>query len=216
MASPPSPKKAKRRSWLRFSLRTFLILFTALGIWLGRTVNGVVNMRRSAGFVSEIGGEVYYHYELGPAERAKIRKQNQRRRFQGLPPIVVAAPEPAAPEWLRNLVGIDYFREVAEIQLSRSEVADNDLTRLRPFRRLKTLSFVNRKITDAGLEALPHFPQLETLRLQGTEITDAGLGHLAKFTSLEMLNVKGTVVTLEAINELQKQLPGTEILHSTK
>lgn len=214
MAFPPAQKQ-DRRCWLRFRLRTLLGLLTVFGIWLGTTVNGVVNMRRAAGFVLDLGGEVYYHHEPSSGERWKIQRQNAHRKFQGLPPIVPAT-DPPGPALLHAVVGVDYFRNVSEVQLSKSNVTDQDLGRLRPFRRLKVLSLANRNITDTGLGLLPVFPQLKTLRIQGTQITDDGLGHLAKFTSLEQLDLRGTAVTAAAIEELQEHLPGTEIIQNRK
>ena len=57
MTTPTSAKD--RRRWLRFSLRTLLVLMTVLGValgWLGVQVNRVRKQRDAVAWVQQVGG----------------------------------------------------------------------------------------------------------------------------------------------------------------
>src|SRR5262245_19997517 len=72
---------AKRR-WLRFSLRTMLLLITALCIWLGYQVNAARRQREALAAIARAGGTVYFdrrtppdwlHQFLGDDSRTAIK-----------------------------------------------------------------------------------------------------------------------------------------------
>ena len=54
-----------RPRWLRFSLRTLLVVVTVLGVWLGVQVNPVRKQRNAVAWIQEVGGTVTYDYEIG-------------------------------------------------------------------------------------------------------------------------------------------------------
>jgi len=63
MATEPSKPKRKRR-WLRYSLRTFLVVLTVFCVWLGALVYRVNKQREAVQWVKDHGGEVYYEFEV--------------------------------------------------------------------------------------------------------------------------------------------------------
>lgn len=210
--SPKLPLQWLRRRVLRFSLRTMLVLLTIVSIWLGTSVNNVVNTRRALAFVAELNGKVYFRHQPNAQERIRINRENRSRRFTGLP-LLPMDREPG-PKWLRNVLGDDYFRLVSEVQLSGTTIADEDLPRLEYLKDLRVLALAQTEIGDDGLAALPPFPQMHALRLQGTKVTDKGLRHLASRASLKHVDLSGSGVTAEGIEELQRQRPDLKIAHS--
>ena len=97
--------KSERR-FLRFSVRTLLIVLTILCIWLGWKVERARRQREAVAFVHEMGGSVNYDYEV-----------DNDGRF---------APnaEPPGPKWLRRQLGVDFFDDVILARLVEAEVSD--------------------------------------------------------------------------------------------
>ncbi len=56
----PPPKKR----WLRFSLRTMLMLMTILCVWLGFKVHRAERQKAAIAWVESVGGAVSYDYEF--------------------------------------------------------------------------------------------------------------------------------------------------------
>jgi Leucine-rich repeat (LRR) protein len=77
------------------------------------------------------------------------------------------------------VLGDDFFTNVTELDLSRTEIADEGLTHLEWLPRLRSLS-LGERVTDAGVQYLERLPQLRTLKLARTQITDAGIQRLQK------------------------------------
>ncbi len=69
---------------------------------------------------------------------------------------------------------------VAEINLNRSKITDDQLKLVAGFGHLTDLSLEQTKIGDAGLAHLTDLAKLEWLNLFGTQVGDTGLVHLAK------------------------------------
>ncbi|MCH7726300.1 MAG: hypothetical protein IH991_07455 [Planctomycetes bacterium] len=56
---PPKPK----RRWLRYSLRTFVVVLTVFGVWLGLLVHRVNKQKEAVAWVRDHGGAVRYDFE---------------------------------------------------------------------------------------------------------------------------------------------------------
>jgi hypothetical protein len=53
----------------------------------------------------------------------------------------------AAPDWLRNLLGEDFFDEVIELDFNYGHVNDEGLAHVKEFRRLRWISLFNSHVT---------------------------------------------------------------------
>lgn len=90
----PSGVVSRRRNWLSFSLRTFLLVNLFMGVCLGVVGIIVLRARRQREAVDEVqrlGGTVMYdHHEVDPRMWSTVGK-------------------PPGPKWLRRLLGPEYF-----------------------------------------------------------------------------------------------------------
>ena len=53
----------KSRRWFRFTLRTFFVLWTLCGVWLGLQVKWISDRHEAATCRDEIGGSRFYRYQ---------------------------------------------------------------------------------------------------------------------------------------------------------
>jgi Leucine-rich repeat (LRR) protein len=101
------------------------------------------------------------------------------------------------PERVRTLDAVD---------LSYTQVVDDDLAGLRPAAGLKALSLDSAdRIGDAGLAHLAGLP-LRSLDLRNTQVSDAGLPELLQLPDLAELSLQHTAVT-DAGMAIVRQLP---------
>src|SRR5262245_17156491 len=90
MNAPPSTTNQistiSRRRFLTFSVRTLVLVTAAIAVWLGMLVRNAEKQRRAVARLQELGASVRYDYQ-----DANIKAS------------------PPGPNWLRNLIGDDYF-----------------------------------------------------------------------------------------------------------
>ena len=220
MEAEPSkavPPKRKRR-WFQFSLRTLLI-FTAIAAvavgWLGKRMEQKRNEREAMEALVKLGCYVEYDYEMEDPNA-----------------------KPPGPDWLRDVLGENFFSEVVCVSVMRRPpiLSDSGLVNLKGLTQLQTLdlngtkvtdaglmhviglprldflSLANTAVSDAGLPQLNGLPRLQTLNLTGTQVTDAGLARLNGLTKLQMLELHATNVTDAGVEDLQKALPNCKII----
>ncbi len=165
-----------RRRFFRYSLRTLLVVVTVFCVFLGTIglqIKRAREQRLSVEAILELGGFVSYAHE-----------RNQS--------------DPPGPEWLRWLIGDEYFVSVVAVGFrgGRSplpgiidyapgrepffepNVTDEDLSHLRDLTNLENLYISSNKVTDAGLKLLKDLPQLRQLYLRSPRITGEGLKKL--------------------------------------
>jgi hypothetical protein len=118
----------------------------------------------------------------------------------------------SVPEWLRNILGDDFFTEVVKVSLDGTHVADAMLGHLAGLDKLEQLGLSETPITEAALAHLEGLPRLQKLDLRNTGISDAGLAHLEGLKQLQELWLGGTQVTDEGVNKLQQALPDCQIV----
>lgn len=147
---------------------------------------------------------------------------NTDRYGQSLP-----GPKPPGPEWLRKILGVDFFSAVYEVVVDRASVTDANLEHLTGLTQLTVLSLdgtkvsdaglkhfnrsthllnldlSNTAVTDAGIEELRGLKELQELDLSNTRITDAGLGLLAGFPQLSRLSLEGCKITDAGLKRLR-------------
>ncbi len=122
MATEHLQPKRKRR-WFSFSLKTFLVLvtlFCVLMAFLGSLVFRVNKQKEAVQWVQDYRGIVYYDFEWDP-EDGRIDEAK-------LP----------GPDWLRELIGLDYLADVVVVEFwdNGTQVSD-----LKPLRKLPQLYF---------------------------------------------------------------------------
>src|SRR5262245_26702937 len=133
-----------KRRWFRFSLRTFLLVITALALWLGWKFGEAREQRR---VVAElIGLDVQYDFS---------------DYFGGSP------PEPA---WLIDLVGVDFFHDVVGVRFNANLYIDpHELTRrsipslLARLPRLQSIELVVVQLDDEDLRRLAPLKRLKSV-----------------------------------------------------
>jgi hypothetical protein len=186
---PPraDPPKRKRR-WFQFSLRTLLVFTMALAVacgWLGKRIEQKREEREAVEAIVKSGGYAQYDYQ-GETDG-----------------------EPPGPNWLRKLLGEDFFSEVTLVNIN-TRGGDAELEHVNGLTKVKALVLVeitlinaavgrlstkSNNISDAGLENLEGLTQLEVLVMGGPRITDAGLERLRRLTQLRELCLDYTQVT---------------------
>lgn len=141
----------RRRRWFQYSLRSFLILLTALAVWLGIVVQRAREQREAVKAIDALGGGVYYDWHGPPGSQLENTG-------------------PPAPAWLRQLVGDDYFQQAISVNFARliadtpdgyieplPHLRDEDIRALIPslrqLRGLKSISTFN-DVSNATLQEL--------------------------------------------------------------
>jgi hypothetical protein len=173
MASPDS--SPQKRRWFQYSLRTLLLVMLLASIGTSWLAYRATRQRDAVAAILRAGGGVIYSYEYDAAGK------------------IVSDPEPPAPEWLRNVLGIDYFSRVTDVHLAGDSITDTDLEVLECLPGLRTLIVAGPGVTDAGLVHLSRLRRLEQLQLGGAGITDAGLIHLHPLRELNQLTLDCSV-----------------------
>jgi hypothetical protein len=213
------------RRWLRFNLRTFLLLVTVLCVWLGVKVNHARRQKEAVEALRTLGFRVYYeHWRTGDGS-FDLSKTLE------------------VPTWLLSLAGDDFFQRVVSVEVGPASI-DEDLVHLAALPHIESLHVSGRgnAVSDAGLSHLPrpdrlvHFAGVKSsvgdafvtrlahakllmLELSGTRVTDKGLQALPRLPELQQLDLgntrigdKGLATALRDTSSLVALfLPGTEV-----
>jgi Leucine-rich repeat (LRR) protein len=211
-AVPLQPTKRALRSYLRFSLRTLIVVVLLAGGMLGRIVHRAHVQRDTVAAIKRAGGTVHYDWEM--KSDGSFRTSSQ----------------PWAPKWLVDGVGMDYFGHVHRVDLLNqgsdgdlvtigrlsglwnlnldgSQATDAGLANLKGLTDLERLYLPITNVGDAGLLDLKHLTHLTELHVSGTRISDGGLKHLRGMTNLKEVILQGTQVSDAGVQELQQALP---------
>jgi hypothetical protein len=174
MSSGPVSRPWQR--FLRLSVRGLIVLVLVLGAGLGWLVRSARVQREAVAAVKSAGGSVVYDWAWSNGE-------------------FIPAGKPWAPQWLVNLVGVDFFGHVNYVAFWRPSTA-TDAT-LEPVGRLTQLEalYLPEARVDAGLAHLKGLSNVKRLVLSGTQVADAGLVHLKGLTDLSELDLYATNVT---------------------
>ena len=163
----------RRPRWLRFSLRTLLVVMTVLCVWLGFKVNAARRQKEAVEALLESGNfEVYYDYQCSP-----VPGQPGDYNIDG-------EALPHGPAWLRKLLGDDFFCNVVGLQYLRQPrgVAESCFAQIA---RLPDLRFIY--LTGA---------RIATSRNAGEDrpINSSDLSILSGLTKLEKVDASYTAV----------------------
>lgn len=223
MESTAAPRP--RRRWLQFSLKSFLVLLTVFGVWLGVVVNQANRQRRAVEALREMGWYVAYEDIDDP-------------RLLFTDTGVEFVDNPDSLPWRHRVFGRDFFSDVVEVRPYFVKGFDGDYLDLSkmfpehyPHRELSTILEPVAQLTQVTtlqLDALPvgddsiaflrDFTNLDYLGLSQTKVTDAGLSRLARMDRLRDLDLSQTSITdagLEHLQELKNlvvlDLQGTDV-----
>ena len=202
-----------RSGWLRFKLRTLLVVMTLACILLGTWVSRSIRQRNALAGLDESGADfsVYYDYELDADGNSTLA-------------------DLTGPTWLRELLGIDFFATATAIDINNGatdaslawikqfpdlhvcelhespEVTDEGISQLAAARGLKKLGLYNLEINGAGLASLRDCRSLQDLTICScSKLTDSGIAHVGSIANLRAFSMSATPnVTNAGFAELRR------------
>lgn len=179
-----------KRRFLRFNLRTFLLIVLVICIVLGWKFSRARKQYEAVRWVEQTGGRVFYDYQI----------DDDGRRVAELP----------ALRWLIliELFGMDFFDDIVYVRLgTRSQLSD-----VKPLAGLPNLEgLVLRGSQVNDLTPLSGMTRLRRLRILETKVSD--IAPLARLTNLEQLELRGTQVSQQDVENLKRALPKCNIGH---
>jgi hypothetical protein len=176
------PQAKPRRRWYQYTLRTLLIVVTLAGCglgWLGFKVRQSHRRQAAVEAIKRSGGRVAYDYE-----RVKNAK----------------AP---GPDWLRRLLGEDFFSSVSVVVLHGSDITKAALIPLDDLPDVQLLDLTYSNVGDGGLEHIKGLSQLHGLSLAASNISDAGMVHLMALNELQYLDLRATSISDAGVERLK-------------
>jgi hypothetical protein len=196
--------KAKRRRWHQFSLRSLLVLITAMAIgpggWILYERREARRQKAAAALLGKSGAEVYSRRRWlwsqlesdAPGQVVGIALRDRQTTDAGAAPLAD----------LSDLIWLN---------LNDTHITDKGLAHVAGLSQLKQLRLDETQVTDEGLVHLARLSHLETLNLSRTQVTDEGLARLSRLTKLKELDLARTRVTDAGVAELQRVLPKLKI-----
>ncbi len=182
-----------KRRWLRYSLRSMLLVTLVISAWLAWNVNRASRQRKAVEHLRSLDRSVWISYDFEVGEYG----------------LYVNDAAPPGPDWLRELVGVDFLSDV--VKLESGKILDPDLNDVHDLTALKYCRFSHAPITDEGVASLSGNTRLEILDLSGTAITDDALSHLERASKLTVLQLSQTNITDAGLVHL-RQFPDLEDL----
>jgi Leucine Rich Repeat (LRR) protein len=229
------PAEQTKRTWrryLRFSVRTMIVLVLVIGGWLGWFVRSARIQREAVAAIQAAGGSFFYNWQSKDGEYLDGTEPFAPRSFvdrlgvdcfgyvagvyggQEHPNAVMAQVgkldrlETLYLEWTHvtdaGLANAMGLRKLKVLVLCDTDVTDAGLAHMQGLVSLRMLDLTNTAITDAGLVHLTGLSSLRELALENDDITDHGLMHLKKLTGLESLYLRGTKVTDIGLEQLRE------------
>ena len=207
MNDQPNPACRPWHRFVRFSVRGLIVLVLAVGVLLGWTVRSARIQREAVAAIKNAGGNVTYDWEWNNGKS-------------------IPAGRPWGPQWLANLIGVDYFGHVTtvglyqpindsvivqvarltslqQLHLSGTSTSASGLSHLKGLTNLWSLTIQSTPVTDAGLVQLEGLPNLSELYLDDAQVTDAELVHLKAFTKLSYLSLWGNDIDDAGLVQLE-------------
>lgn len=111
-----------------------------------------------------------------------------------------------------SLLGLKSLgNNVAQLDLSKTDVTDAALKSVVDLGRLVRLDLHGTQIGDAGVKQLSGLKNLRYLNLYGTQVSDQGLQSIENLKGLKDVYLWRSKVTPKGVKQLQKKLPNTKI-----
>lgn len=186
----------KRRK-LKFALRSVFLAIAALSFPLGLLVNSAHKQERAVVEVLRAGGKVAYAHQVSAGP------QDRHLYFYQIPLNARAAPP--GPEWLRRIVGDQYFIKVVAVWLP-SRPSERVLEYLQYLPHLIFVDAGSSEIANADVTLLSKAASIEELHLTSTPLTDDGIACLRPLSHVRILDLYGTHVTSAGIMALKPDI----------
>lgn len=165
------------RKWLRFSLRTALLVFTLVAVWLAWLVPRIQKQRAAVQWMEGFGRTVYYSH---------MRKPKGQR-------------DAPVPQWLIDIFGIDTFATIDMVWLDDRPVGDISLVRNLP--NVNHFELTNGEVTDVS--PLSGLTKLKHVAISQNQVSD--IRPLADLVNLERFYAYKTFISdLKPLSKLHK------------
>lgn len=154
------------RRWLQYSLRSFLILLTAIAVWLGVVVQRANEQREAVEAIQTLGGRVIYDWQSRLEEWPS-----------GGQVLVNTGQQPNGPTWLGQLFGNELFQKVHSVVFlpsiespNRYHVPTNSEIRsaiphLKRLRQLKKVWYWEPESDELHREMITALPNTKVLKI---------------------------------------------------
>ncbi len=163
--------RAPRGRWLRYSLRTLLVLVTVFAVTIALRASRVAQQRRAVTALTTAGALVLYFDEGWGSIRGYGR----------------VSSDDSATGWMREFLGL---RRPGEAYLAGSEITDELLRdRVLPLRTLGVLGLTETAVTRAGLAQLAPLADLRIVTLRSDARHHAITAALHETTIIEFHEV---------------------------
>ncbi|MBA2117515.1 hypothetical protein [Bremerella alba] len=196
-----SPTKPHRGRWLRFSLRSFMVLIVLLSVplaWLGqkharmRIEDEVVDMILAA------EGTVIYPHQKEASQDGGFYKSSKN-------------PAPG-PKWIRNILGENLFASVQYVWLTNDQVDDELIANLSRLQNLEVVLLNSSSVTDKSIDSLLMVSQLKELTLDADQVSPQAFNRLRTHPIIESLELFGS---LASPGQLKQFEPWPQLKHLT-
>jgi hypothetical protein len=143
--------------------------------------------------------EAFFFGEAGTKERMSITKA-----------IVNVWPQHSIKAKIKNR---GYWLGRDSLDLSESDITDDDLHQLVAGKGLETLHLGHTQITDRCLESLEKMLDLKNLMVPNTALTFRPLAQSKLLGRLELVDIRGGRVKTTDVDRLRKLFPGLLVWH---
>ncbi|HVX11519.1 MAG TPA: hypothetical protein VHC22_10080 [Pirellulales bacterium] len=114
----------RNRLAIQFSLRALLVFTACFCVWLAIVVQHARHQAAAVAEIEALGGIVYFKHQDVTRLARKVPKQPIPR------PCYDRFRQPPGSRWLRKLLGDDFFREAAVVDLTKTNASDAELARV--------------------------------------------------------------------------------------
>ena len=215
-----SARKPKRR-FLRYSLRTMLVVVLVLSVWLGYMANQAAKQRRAVEVLEamEPWGAVHYDYKYDASDLRMVPTSKDRHEPEFLGMSLGAIwPRPVLwvdlrGNWVNNkdlAQVVTAFPQVEYLSLHGASINDDGVRGIASLRRLRFLILSDTQISDIGLCHIPN-GNLEYLALDSTRVTDQGMVEIRRLGGLKRIDLDYTEISDAGISHLA-HLPDLDVI----
>jgi hypothetical protein len=203
--------------WLRFSLRTLLLITLVAGVAFGLISREARNRQAALRMVREYGGRIDFDSSNGRlAWHEKLRNQLfGAETFQPVQNVnmltngtITPNPKVLPTDFLARLSALS---EIGDLGLENTVIDPEDWHNIANFPGLKYVLLGRSNITDDDVSFLSGLPNLDTVSMSDArKITDKALPAFSRMNKLTNLKLDDTKLTDDGLQELF--LPQLEIL----